>query len=81
MAFASSLQLFYEMRFLTEDFSMCHYVGFSQIGPQPTYLGIFHCIQSVCVGPCVCVHACLCVKSVTTDIAKDSGNFVGGFSY
>ena len=40
MAFVSLLQVFYEMRFLccvfillyTEDFSMRHYVGFSQIG-------------------------------------------------
>ena len=42
MAFVSSLQVFYEMRFCTrffimlytEDFSMRHYVGFSQIGSQ-----------------------------------------------
>ena len=40
MVFVSSLKLFYKMRFLyivfimlyTEDFSMRHYVGFSQIG-------------------------------------------------
>ena len=40
MTFVTSLQVFYEMHFLylvfiilyTKDFSMRHYVGFSQIG-------------------------------------------------
>ena len=36
----------------TEDFSMHHYVGFSQIGSQ---------IVSVLMSVCVCVFVCVCL--------------------
>ena len=48
MVFVSSLQVFYEMRFLyqvfimlyTEDFSMRHYVGVLQIGSHLLYFTV-----------------------------------------
>ena len=69
--FASSI---YEMRFCTnfynimlytEDFSVHHYVGFSQIGS--------HMCVCMCVCVCVCVCLCVCVSPppmplITSDV-------------
>ena len=88
MAFVSSLQVFYEMRFCTnfynimlytEDFSMGHYVGFSQIR---SHMCVCMCV-CLCVSVCVCVCLCVCVcvspplrPLITSDVMGHDMNLV-----
>ena len=44
----------------TEDFTMCHYVGFSQIGSH-MYMCLFVCL-------CICEFMHMCIKLSTLDM-------------